>query len=380
MFSFGRQFFSPSSNPQDLQVQGRTNYYSNHTSSFLPTTSNNESVPINENPPLHIKIKNWFKYIPIFTNIIFCICTIVYMIQGTFDVPKSNQICYSYVDITKKQEVWKFFTFPFFHGNILHILFNMLALYQFGNQIESTLGTIYFACLTFLFLLISPAIWLAIDAILVDALGSPRALGFIMNSCTVGYSGVLFAYLVLTVQYRPLYEKWYPNANYSDCAPKLIPWLALVITSFIMPNVSFMGHLTGMLSAYVVWLLIVYIPLFNRVFIGIDRRIPKIIKDRSFYFVANEDAIERRSFSSNNNDASNSDSNITVDNNTNSGSNGGIINSLRNGWNSFTNTIKRCFGRSDNSTYSQLDNTSGDETTNNNAPHNWGSGRVLGNA
>jgi membrane associated rhomboid family serine protease len=37
--------------------------------------------------------------------------------------------------------VWQFLTYMFAHGSISHILFNMLALFLFGTQVEQTLGT-----------------------------------------------------------------------------------------------------------------------------------------------------------------------------------------------------------------------------------------------
>lgn len=37
--------------------------------------------------------------------------------------------------------VWQFFTYMFAHGSVSHILFNMLALFIFGTQVEQTLGT-----------------------------------------------------------------------------------------------------------------------------------------------------------------------------------------------------------------------------------------------
>ncbi|MDR2447775.1 MAG: rhomboid family intramembrane serine protease [Treponema sp.] len=37
--------------------------------------------------------------------------------------------------------VWQFVTYMFAHGNVTHILFNMLALFIFGTQVERQIGT-----------------------------------------------------------------------------------------------------------------------------------------------------------------------------------------------------------------------------------------------
>ena len=45
---------------------------------------------------------------------------------------------------------WQFVTYMFLHGNILHILFNMLALFIFGTQLEHRLGSSEFLIYYFL--------------------------------------------------------------------------------------------------------------------------------------------------------------------------------------------------------------------------------------
>jgi membrane associated rhomboid family serine protease len=46
---------------------------------------------------------------------------------------------------------WQLVTYAFLHGNLMHLLFNMLALYMFGSDIERVVGgrrftTYYFVC------------------------------------------------------------------------------------------------------------------------------------------------------------------------------------------------------------------------------------------
>jgi membrane associated rhomboid family serine protease len=41
--------------------------------------------------------------------------------------------------------VWQVFTYMFLHAGITHILFNMLALWMFGVELERTWGSRYFA-------------------------------------------------------------------------------------------------------------------------------------------------------------------------------------------------------------------------------------------
>ncbi len=45
------------------------------------------------------------------------------------------------LDGVKRGFIWQFFTFQFLHGGLLHLLFNLLALYFFGLSIEAQLGS-----------------------------------------------------------------------------------------------------------------------------------------------------------------------------------------------------------------------------------------------
>jgi membrane associated rhomboid family serine protease len=43
--------------------------------------------------------------------------------------------------ITRDYTLWQFVTYMFLHGSIFHILFNMLTLFMFGNELERYWGT-----------------------------------------------------------------------------------------------------------------------------------------------------------------------------------------------------------------------------------------------
>ncbi|KAG2389030.1 hypothetical protein C9374_014430 [Naegleria lovaniensis] len=372
MLNFGRGFFSPSGRPQELQhpryqqlpqssstttrgFQTNTLVSSSTTGANIHTIPSQEAQQYHIEDPIHIKFANWFRYFPLCSNIIFCVCVILFIVQGVFNEPKSSDICYSYSASMKQAKVWQLFTFPFFHGSIMHILFNMLALYQFGNRIESTLGTIYFFFISLLMLILASAIWVAIDALFIDAFKAGQVLGFLLDRCTVGYSGVLFAYLVFTVQYKPLFESLYPGAHYADFAPKLIPWLMLIVTSFLMPNVSLMGHLTGMLGGYAVWLMVRFISPLNKFFLFVDSKVPRFIRNRSFFFVSDE-TVFREASTPSTTTVNTSETTSSPPSNT---SQGGFFSNI-------SQTVGGWFGR-------------GNQTsTDSNSSHSWGRGRALG--
>lgn len=87
---------------------------------------------------------------------------------------------------------WQLVTYSFLHGNLLHLLVNMLALYMFGSDIERVFGerryvTYYFACV----------ITAALAQLIVSASsgGPPYP--------TVGASGGVFGVLLAFALYFP---------------------------------------------------------------------------------------------------------------------------------------------------------------------------------
>ena len=98
--------------------------------------------------------------------------------------------------------VWQLVTYMFLHGSLFHILFNMLALWMFGAELERMWGTQYF--LKFYFV---TGIGAAVTTILVGLL----PFGFarqVMYSLTIGASGAIYGLLLAYALYfpdRPIY-------------------------------------------------------------------------------------------------------------------------------------------------------------------------------
>jgi membrane associated rhomboid family serine protease len=98
--------------------------------------------------------------------------------------------------------VWQPVTYMFLHGGMFHLLFNMLALWMFGVELERLWGTRFFT--TFYFV---AGVGAAITTILVSML----PFGFaepLYVSVTVGASGAIYGLLLayaLTYPNRPIY-------------------------------------------------------------------------------------------------------------------------------------------------------------------------------
>jgi membrane associated rhomboid family serine protease len=98
--------------------------------------------------------------------------------------------------------IWQVATYMFLHGGLLHILFNMLALWMFGTELERLWGTRFF--LKFYFVS-------GIGAGILTVLFSLLPFGFahqLHQSIVIGASGAIYALLLAYGLYfpdRPIY-------------------------------------------------------------------------------------------------------------------------------------------------------------------------------
>jgi len=104
--------------------------------------------------------------------------------------------------VTQSLWVWQIATYMFLHGGIFHIVFNMLALWMFGTELERTWGTRYF--LKFYFVT-------GIGAGLLTVLFSWMPFAFaqqLYRSNIIGASGAIYGVLLAYGLYfpdRPIY-------------------------------------------------------------------------------------------------------------------------------------------------------------------------------
>jgi membrane associated rhomboid family serine protease len=98
--------------------------------------------------------------------------------------------------------VWQLGTYMFLHGGVLHILFNMLALWMFGAELERIWGTRYF--LKFYFVTGIGAGILTVLFSLLPFSASEQLYG----SIVIGASGAIYGLLLAYALYfpdRPIY-------------------------------------------------------------------------------------------------------------------------------------------------------------------------------
>jgi membrane associated rhomboid family serine protease len=139
--------------------------------------------------------------------------------------------------VIKQGYFWQVFTYMFVHSNnnIYHIIFNMLGLYMFGTTLEQRLGSFEF---------------LAYYIFCGTATGLVLLL---FNNPVVGASGAIFAVLLafatLFPEARILLFFFIPLK-----APQAVLVFAGLSIFFLftdtMPNVSHLGHLSGIIFGF----------------------------------------------------------------------------------------------------------------------------------
>jgi membrane associated rhomboid family serine protease len=105
-------------------------------------------------------------------------------------------------DVFERFAVWQPLTYMFLHGGIFHILFNMLALWMFGVELERMWGTRYFVKFYFVAGAGAAATTLALSFL-------PGSFGNdLYYSLTIGASGAVYGILLGYARYfpdRPIY-------------------------------------------------------------------------------------------------------------------------------------------------------------------------------
>jgi len=123
-------------------------------------------------------------------------------------------------------ELWRLVTSGFLHAGLIHLLFNMYALYILGSMLEPAIGRVRFALLYFVSLLC----------------GSFGALLLTPDKPTVGASGAVFGLMAGAIVIMR-------NRGIDPMASGLPFWLGLnLVLTFTLANLSVGGHLGGIVG------------------------------------------------------------------------------------------------------------------------------------
>jgi rhomboid domain-containing protein 1 len=131
-----------------------------------------------------------------------------------------------------------------FHANSMHLYYNMSSLLLKGRLLEPVMGTYPFAWLVFMFAMLTSVLMVLASYFLNPWMPQYR----MMDTCAVGFSGVLFAlntalpYVIQHPDQSVVYGIQVPT--------RYVTVMELLLISVLVPNASFLGHLCGIIVGY----------------------------------------------------------------------------------------------------------------------------------
>lgn len=195
---------------------------------------------------LPTRMSQWWESIPFLTSAVIVVCGVIYFLCLLVGYDSFAEVCFLPSDVVSRFQVYRIYTSIIFHGSLLHVLFNMMALVPLGSELERIMGSVR---LLYVIILVatSNAIFHLLIALLV-AHNPIHTYDYFMTECGIGFSGVLFSMIVIEtslsgVQSRSVFglfnvpAKWYA-------------FFLLIVFQLLMQNVSLLGHLCGILSGF----------------------------------------------------------------------------------------------------------------------------------
>ncbi len=149
-------------------------------------------------------------------------------------------------EVFEQFQIWRLVTYMFLHGGIFHILFNMLALWMFGVELERIWGSRYFLKYYFV-----SGVGAGVTMLLVSLLPAQPFSGM-YYALTVGASGAVYGVLLAFALYFPhrpivLFFLFPVPARY---AVMIMGGIALLSAMESGGGVAHAAHLGGLLAGY----------------------------------------------------------------------------------------------------------------------------------
>ncbi len=140
--------------------------------------------------------------------------------------------------IIDNQEYHRLILAMFLHGSIIHFLMNNFVLYQLGAYLERLIGSINYLILYMVSGLIS--------SIVITYFGE-------VMSITIGASGAIYGVMAGLLMLTFIRTHWFSDHQIRNIRQLMI---LNVIFTFIVPNISILGHLGGLVAGLLLILLL----------------------------------------------------------------------------------------------------------------------------
>jgi rhomboid domain-containing protein 1 len=192
---------------------------------------------------------------PLVSFAITVVCILVYIASNLTNFGKAvSTFAIQPYAVILDLELYRIITCAYMHLSIMHIGMNMFSLFSIGTSLEAIFGSLRFFFLILVYTIVIGIVYLGL-AVIEIFVWSPA--GFYGSAA--GFSGVLFAMAVdeSALSVAPTRSVF----GFFSVPTKLYPWVLMLVLSIIIPGVSLLGHLAGIIvggmhtSGYLSWLL-----------------------------------------------------------------------------------------------------------------------------
>eukprot|EP01134_Creolimax_fragrantissima_P000651 CFRG0651T1 len=163
-----------------------------------------------------------------------------------------GQACLSATKIIRSpgQQTYRILSHAFFHGDDIHLYYNMISLIHKGQQLEPRVGMHMYALMVASMTILEAGFYImVVDGLrMIFGYGAP----LVGSDCCVGFSGVLFGMKVILQQTDTNSDRVSTFFGLFSIPSRHAHWFELLLVSIIMPQSSFLGHLCGILAGLVV--------------------------------------------------------------------------------------------------------------------------------
>ncbi len=168
---------------------------------------------------------------PTITYLLIVINIMVYLFMALYD--RTGELAFMFANnylFVKSGEFYRLFTSMFMHADIIHLAFNMYALYIIGPQVERYYGKLRFSLIYF----VSGLLGALFSCVFMSA-----------NSYSIGASGAIFGLLGSIAYFTYYYRATLQGFLHSQIVPVILANLCL---GLFIPNIDMSGHIGGLIG------------------------------------------------------------------------------------------------------------------------------------
>ncbi|KAG0467756.1 hypothetical protein HPP92_017084 [Vanilla planifolia] len=195
---------------------------------------------------LPTRLNQWWAAIPFITSGVTIICGIIYVVCLLVGYDSFSDVCFLPSEVISRFQVYRIYSSVLFHGSLLHVVFNMLALVPLGAELERIMGSIRLLYLMIL-LATSNAVFHLIIALTV-AHNPVHPYPFLMRECAIGFSGIIFSMIVIETSLSGIHTR--SVFGLFNVPATWYAWILLILFQLLATNVSLLGHLCGIISGF----------------------------------------------------------------------------------------------------------------------------------